>query len=68
MIFFLYVNGKWRKRTAIPADKSRWGSFDVLREESVEALREILDELAGKKKNFDFRRTETARSISLRHK
>lgn len=50
--FFLYVNGKWRKRTAIPADKSRWGSFDVLREESVEALREILDELAGKKKNF----------------
>lgn len=46
---FLHVNGKWRKKTNIPADKSRWGSFDILREESVGALKEILEEIAAKR-------------------
>ncbi|MDN3665209.1 M13 family metallopeptidase [Algibacter miyuki] len=29
--FFRYVNGKWLDNTEIPADRSRWGSFDELR-------------------------------------
>jgi putative endopeptidase len=30
--FFRYVNGGWLDRTTIPADRSRWGSFDELRD------------------------------------
>jgi len=30
--FFSYVNGTWVKNTEIPADLSRYGSFDALRE------------------------------------
>lgn len=49
--FFQYVNGTWRKKTKIPEDKSRWGSFDELRERSSVALKKILEELESKKKN-----------------
>lgn len=30
--FYNYVNGNWMKTTQIPPDRSRWGSFDQLRE------------------------------------
>lgn len=30
--FFRYVNGGWLDRTTIPSDRSRWGSFDELRD------------------------------------
>jgi putative endopeptidase len=30
--FFAYVNGTWDKQTEIPADRSRWGVIDELRE------------------------------------
>ncbi len=30
--FFRFVNGTWLKNTDIPADKTRWGSFDELRQ------------------------------------
>ena len=32
--FFNYVNGTWLKNTPIPADKTRWGSFDELRQKT----------------------------------
>jgi putative endopeptidase len=30
--FYNYVNGNWMRTTQIPPDRSRWGSFDQLRE------------------------------------
>ncbi|MBT2517014.1 peptidase M13 [Streptomyces sp. ISL-90] len=41
---FRHVNGKWIERTAIPADKARYGSFLVLHEEAEHAVREIIEE------------------------
>ncbi|MGE5520141.1 MAG: M13 family metallopeptidase [Candidatus Dadabacteria bacterium] len=42
--FYLYANGTWLKNNAIPASKTRWGSFDVLREESSKRLQALLDD------------------------
>src|SRR5687768_5000799 len=44
--FFRYVNGGWLKKTAIPADAASWGSFNVLNERSLEAMRALLEEAA----------------------
>jgi putative endopeptidase len=41
---FRHVNGKWIARTAIPADKARYGSFYVLAEEAEKAVRDIIVE------------------------
>ncbi|KUY30266.1 M13 family metallopeptidase [Elizabethkingia ursingii] len=44
--FFSYVNGGWLKTAKIPSDKSSWGSFNQLREDtdnnSMNILKEIL--------------------------
>ena len=45
--FFEHVNGQWIKDTPIPADKTRWGSFVILAEESRDAVQGIIDELSG---------------------
>ena len=42
--FFSYVNGSWVKATEIPADKGRYGAFDLLRDESQEAVKTIIEE------------------------
>ena len=44
--FFSYVNGSWVAQTEIPADKGRYGVFDVLRDESQDAVKEIIEESA----------------------
>jgi len=42
--FFRFVNGTWLDNTEIPADRTRWGSFDELRQKTdIDALR-LLDE------------------------
>jgi predicted metalloendopeptidase len=46
--FHLHVNGGWLKRTEIPADKTSWGSFVMLREEADAHSRAIIEELANK--------------------
>ena len=43
---FRYVNGQWLETTQIPADRSRYGSFDVLREASEENVRAIIEDAA----------------------
>ena len=41
--FYRHVNGAWSDKTEIPADKSRWGAFDELREASLTQVRAIID-------------------------
>jgi putative endopeptidase len=45
--FFAYVNGTWIESAEMPADKSRYGVFDVLRDESQEAVKAIIEESAS---------------------
>jgi putative endopeptidase len=41
---YRYVNGTWFETTDIPADKSRYGTFDILADGSEAAIHEILEE------------------------
>jgi predicted metalloendopeptidase len=45
--FFEYVNGKWLEQTEIPADRSSYGSFNILRDESQADVRAIIEEAAS---------------------
>jgi putative endopeptidase len=45
--FFRYVNGTWVDETEIPGDKTRWGSFDELRENTNNDALAILKEAAA---------------------
>jgi putative endopeptidase len=45
--FFLHANGSWLKRTEIPADKSAWGSFNILTEESTVRTRALVEAAAA---------------------
>ncbi|MDF2694031.1 MAG: Peptidase, family [Labilithrix sp.] len=47
--FNAFASGHWMKETKIPSDKSRWGMFDQLREESDANVRGILEETAKTK-------------------
>ncbi|WP_345549020.1 M13 family metallopeptidase [Microbulbifer aestuariivivens] len=40
--FFSYVNGNWLKTTEIPADKSRWGGFSILRDKATEEVKALI--------------------------
>jgi len=42
--FYAFANGNWAKTTAIPADKSNFGSFEVLADLSRQRTRGILDD------------------------
>jgi putative endopeptidase len=44
--FFMYANGGWIKRTEIPPEYSRWGSFNELIEKNNDALHEITEKAA----------------------
>ena len=44
--FYQYANGGWLKKNPVPGSKTRWGSFDVLREESSRRLQTLLEEAA----------------------
>ncbi|WP_428225863.1 M13 family metallopeptidase [Flavobacterium sp.] len=47
--FFRYVNGTWFDKTEIPADKTRWGSFDELRQNTDKDVLAILKEAVSRK-------------------
>ena len=44
--FYLFANGTWAKNTPIPADKSNYGSFNVLDDLSRERTRGLIEESA----------------------
>ena len=46
--FFEYVNGGWLANTEIPADRSRYGSFNILADEAEEQVRTIIEAAASK--------------------
>ncbi|MFL6632963.1 MAG: M13 family peptidase, partial [Massilia sp.] len=46
--FFTHLNGKWLKTVEIPSDKSSWGSFMQLRENTLPQLRGIIENVAKK--------------------
>lgn len=43
--FFAFASGKWAARTAIPADRTRFGAFDVLIKKSVNDVEQLVAEL-----------------------
>jgi len=47
--FFVHLNGKWLKTAEIPADKSSWGSFAKLRDDTLPQLRDIIEGLQKQK-------------------
>lgn len=42
--FYSYVNGNWMKTTEIPADKSRWGGFSILRDKATAEVKALIME------------------------
>ena len=42
--FYTYASGNWIKNNPVPAKETRWGSFNVLREFNIQAVRNILTE------------------------
>ena len=42
--FFLYANSNWIKNNPVPASRTRWGSFDELREENSKRLSSLLED------------------------
>ena len=45
--FFTYANGAWQTRTAIPADKTSWGAFNILADLSEARVHAILEQAAA---------------------
>ncbi len=48
--FYHHANGTWLKKTKIPSDESRWGSFVTLRYNTEYQLKEIIDTLLNRTK------------------
>ncbi len=71
--FYLYVNGNWIKNNPVPASKTRWGSFDVLREQICQIIggaddvgREIRSDLSHTPGETDEEGTSTtSRTVPL---
>ncbi|WP_077553704.1 M13 family metallopeptidase [Rhodanobacter sp. B04] len=42
-----FVNAKWIAANPIPADRTRWGSFDALREDSLRVQHKIVEDAAN---------------------
>ena len=45
--FNAYVNGKWIAANEIPADKQRFGAFDMLREGATQDVKKLVDDLVA---------------------
>jgi putative endopeptidase len=61
--FFKFVNGTWLKNTEIPADKTRWGSFDELRQNTDKDALAILKDAAKNPKYLST--TDQGKAINM---
>jgi len=43
-----YANSKWLAANPIPADQTRWGGFNVLRERSLQVQKQLAEQIAAK--------------------
>src|SRR3954471_1541577 len=48
--FMAYAGGVWIKNNPVPPKETRWGSFTILRDFNVKAVRDILTESAADSK------------------
>jgi putative endopeptidase len=46
--FYRYAGGQWMKTTQVPSDRSRWGSFDMLRAKADEDVQALVNEVSSK--------------------
>ena len=51
--FNRFVNAKWVAAHPIPDDRTRWGSFDVLREDSLNVQRKLVENAASQAARAD---------------
>lgn len=61
--FFRFVNGSWYDKTEIPADRTRWGSFDELRQNTDSDALQILKEAAENPKYISS--TDQGKAVNL---
>lgn len=47
--FYSYASGTWIKNNPVPAKETRWGSFNLLRDFNINAVKTILAESANNK-------------------
>jgi putative endopeptidase len=47
--FYMYATGGWQKANPLTAEYSRYGSFDVLRENNIKQLQDIIDSVSNLK-------------------
>ena len=47
--FYRYASGTWIKNNPVPAKETRWGSFNVLRDFNINAVKDLLHEASMKK-------------------
>ena len=51
--FFMYVNGAWFDEFELPADMTRYGAFNLLREKSEQQTKFIIEDLAAEEPPTD---------------
>lgn len=51
--FFMHASGGWYAGFEIPADRARYGSFDLLAEKSEQRVRWVIEDLAAEKPSVD---------------
>src|SRR5699024_6033082 len=45
--FFLYANGTWLENTEIPPSKTGWGSFYIVRDQTLQQIKTIVDSVTA---------------------
>ena len=48
--FYQYAGGNWVKNNPVPAKETRWGSFNILRDFNINAVRDVLVSASADKK------------------